>query len=111
MKQKKELQFRYKFDTDMYEVKHKCNKLSNINPPPSYKKVTSWTQQKMFKSVGESVGGKTQCLNQREKQTYVITSADKHTRVRYLSKKQMNHCRDLSQKGFFNIINAEKSMK
>ena len=44
--EKKILQFRYKFDNDMYEVKHKCNKLSDINPPPSYKKVVSWTQQK-----------------------------------------------------------------
>ena len=55
----KKFQFTYKFKNDMYEVKHKCVKLTDINPPPSYKKVNSFTQQKRFRSIEESVGGKT----------------------------------------------------
>ena len=41
--------------------------MQDINPPPSNKKVVSWTQQKRFKSLGESDGGITQAINRDEK--------------------------------------------
>ena len=40
----KKFQFTYKFKNDTFDVKHKWVKLTDINPPPSYKKVNSFTQ-------------------------------------------------------------------
>ena len=54
------------------------------------------------------MGGKTQRINNTAKKSYVITSAGKHTSVRYLNKKQMEEYSDLSQKVLFNIMNAER---
>ena len=44
----------------------------------------------------------------KRKKSHVIFSAGKHTRVRCLNKEQMKYYSDLSQKGFFNIFNAEQ---
>lgn len=64
---KKDMQFHYEVGNEMYDVKHKRKKLSDINPPPSTKKLVSWIQQKRFKSLGKSDGGITQAINRGEK--------------------------------------------
>ena len=60
----------------------------------------SWTQQKRFKSLGEFDGGATQVINKMYKKKHVVTSAGKHTMVRYFSNKQMTHYSDLSKKRY-----------
>ena len=78
----------YEYTKDMYDLKDKCIDLTDINPPPPYKKVKSFTQQKRFKSLGESFGGNTQQSINKSNKSNNITSAGKHTRVRYLNKKR-----------------------
>ena len=34
---KKSFQFKYEFNNDMYDVKHKCMKSTDIDLPPTYK--------------------------------------------------------------------------
>ena len=98
----------YDYATDMYDFKNKCCHSTDMKPPPTYKKSTSFTHQKRFKSKGESYGGNTQPVSNVSTKANKVTFAGKQTMARYLNKKQMEEYSHLSKKGFFHIMNADR---